>query len=477
MSWGRSFFLVALLGAAAALLALGLDTSASGSVGPGTVAVRARFGESRTELRLPPLGQISAPTHWSPVTLQAQVEQVDVDRLQTLLNADEPGDRLRQEVAADLEPLLRLFALHALLASAIVGGLVGALFRRRRWTHGLVGATSGLLTVGLVLGGAWWSYDADAFAEARFEGPLERAPALLATVRRHVDGFDDVRQRMEVLGGQVAELYAAAGTGGVVSTTDDEVRILHVSDIHSNPLGLEVTKQLAERFRVDAVLDTGDVTSFGLPVEARLGELIGQIPTRYILVPGNHDSDENRASLDQVENVELLDGEVTDVRGVRILGIGDPTFTATNQTDSREAAALKRAKRPEVADAVFEASPDVLAVHDPSQAVGAYGKVPLVVAGHVHQRATTRQGQTLVLTVGSTGATGLGSFMVESDRSYEAEILRFVNRRLVSVDRIGFSGVGGGFKVERSLLPQIGDRPQVARADDIELPGREPLAP
>ena len=45
--------------------------------------------------------------------------------------------------------------------------------------------------------------------------------------------------------------------------------ILHISGIHSNPLGLEVARQLAASFRVDAVLDTGDLTSFGLPVEAR----------------------------------------------------------------------------------------------------------------------------------------------------------------------------------------------------------------
>lgn len=466
--WGRSFVLVALLGAAAALASLGLDTGASGSVGPGQVAVGARFGSGRTEIRLPPLGQISAATHWSPVTMEAQVEQVDVDRLQRLLGADAPGDLLRKEVSADLEPLIRTFALQALLTAAAAGGVAGALVRHRRWTHGLIGATSGLVVVGLLLGGAWWSYDAEAFDEARFEGPLERAPALLATVRRHVDGFEDVRQRVEVLGGQVAELYAATSAGTVTDPSDDEVRILHVSDIHSNPLGFEVTRQLADRFDVDAVLDTGDVTSFGLPAESRLGELIGEIPARYLLVPGNHDSEENRAALGQVGNVELLDGDVAEVKGVRILGVGDPTFTATNETDPREAAAVKRAARPQVAEAVIRAAADVLAVHDPSQAVGAYGHVPLVVAGHVHQRGTTRQGQTLVLTVGSTGATGLGSFMVESNRSYEAEVLRFVDRRLVSVDRISFSGVDGGFKVERSLMPQVDGRPEVARGQGTD---------
>lgn len=460
-----SWFLIALLGAAAGVFALSLQPAARGSVGPGNVAVRAHFGAARTELQLPPLGQISASTHVSPVTLEAQVDQVDVDRLQTLLGEDEPEDRLRAEVARDLEPLLRSFGLHALLTAALAGALVGSLVPRRRWPHALVGLAGGVAAVGLLLGLAWRGYDADAFGErARFEGPIERAPALLATVRQHVDGFDDVRRRVEVLGDQVAELYAvASGAGAAVSAGgEDEVRILHVSDIHSNPLGLEVTRELAERFRVAAVLDTGDLTSFGLPVETRLGELVAQIPVPYLFVPGNHDSFANRRTIGQVDNVKLLDDEVVDVGGVRILGIADPAFTASNELDSDEAAALKRSRAPQVRAAVEAKLPDIVAVHDPILAEGALGRVPVVVAGHIHERTATRRSGTLVLTVGSTGSTGLGSFTVETDRSYEAQVLRFVGGRLVAVDRVELRGVGGGFRVERELVPPDGVRPEVA---------------
>jgi predicted phosphodiesterase len=472
---GISFLLVGLLGAAVAVLALQIDAEAKGEVGPGRVAVRARFGEPRTELRLPPLGQVSAATHGSPITLEAAVDEVDVDRLQDLLAGDDPGDRLRHEVSADLEPLLRAFALRALLAAAAAGALAGALVPRRRWTHAVAGSVGGVMAVAALLGVAWRGYDAEAFGEARFEGPLERAPALFATVRRHVDGYDDVRRRVEALGDQVAELYAVASTTGphpgdpgisVLADEAGEVRILHVSDIHSNPLGLEVTRQLAERFAVDAVLDTGDLTSFGLPIEGRLGDLIENIPVPYLFVPGNHDSPRNREALDGVENVELVDDRVVEVDGVRILGIADPTFTATNETDSDEATATKRSAAAAVAAAVTEHEPDVLAVHDPVLGQGAWGKVPLIVAGHTHQRASVRHDGTLVLTVGSTGSTGLGSFLVDTKKSYEAEVLRFVAGDLVSIDRVELRGVDGGFRVERQLIrPPV--RPQVAgRVED-----------
>ena len=467
---GLFYFLVGLLGAVAAVLALQLDAETTGEVGPGRVAVRARFGEPRTELRLPPLGQVSASTHWSPITLEAAVDEVDVDRLQRLLAGDDPGDRLRDEVSADLEPLLRAFAVRALLAAAIAGALAGALVPRRRWTHAVAGMVGGTVAVAILLGGAWRGYDADAFGEARFEGPLERAPALFATVRRHVDGYDDVRRRVEVLGDQVAELYAVASTAGpspdsgevsALADVGDEVRLLHVSDIHSNPLGLEVTRQLAERFAVDAVLDTGDLTSFGFPIEGRLGELIEKIPVPYLFVPGNHDSPGNRKALDAVKNVELVDDRVIDINGVRILGIADPTFTAANQIDTAEARAVKREAAPAVTAAVAIHDPDVLAVHDPLMGQGAWGRVPLIVAGHTHQRASARHGGTLVLTVGSTGSTGLGSLLVDTKKSYEAEVLRFVDGDLVSIDRVELRGVDGGFRVERQLI-QPQSRPLVA---------------
>src|SRR5207237_6722012 len=112
--------------------------------------------------KVPPLGRVSASTHRMPVTLQAQVDEVDVDRLQNLLSTDEPGDRLRSEFSADLEPLLRAFALRALLAAAAAGALAGALVPRRRWTHAVAGVVGGIASVGLLLGGAWHGYDADA---------------------------------------------------------------------------------------------------------------------------------------------------------------------------------------------------------------------------------------------------------------------------------------------------------------------------
>jgi len=195
------------------------------------------------------------------------------------------------------------------------------------------------------------------------------------------------------------------------------------------------------------------------------GDLVGTMSVPYLLVPGNHDSGENRRALAGVHNVQLLDGTVAEVEGIRILGVGDPTFTATNQVSTDEAAVIKRAKAPDVAARVDAVHPDVLAVHDPVLGEASEGHVPLIVAGHLHKNEAARKLGTLVLTVGSTGATGLGSFTVDTGSPYEAELLHFVGHDLVAVDRIDLHGVGGAFRVERQVVPPPGEAPELATQD------------
>lgn len=439
------------LGAVAAVASLGVLSPTSGSVGPGRVELKATGAWSgRTRLSLPPLGAISAGTHGAPVALSAEVEQLDLEQLQRVLTAPDPQARLEAEVEKDLRPLLRALVLRTLLLGALVGGLVAALLPGRRLHHLPAGSLGGLLAVAVLLFATWRSYDTAGFAQPRFEGSLERAPGVLRAVGRHVDDLAAVRKRVTTLGRELSSLYETLAAPATPSS--DETRLLHVSDMHLNPLGLEVTRQLAERFDVSAILDTGDLTSFGYPVESRFASLLVDMPVPYVVVPGNHDSADVRRALTEAGNVEVLDG-TTDIGGVRILGVADPTFTADDAVSPEEAAAVKRRAALDVARSLDAERPDVLAVHDPLLAGRARGRVPLVVAGHVHRRGNTLSGGTRVLTVGSTGATGLGTFTVEGGRAYEAEILSFTDGRLTAIDYVSFRGISGSFRVDRVVIP------------------------
>lgn len=434
------------------LIALAPLGRTEAEVGPGRVEVTAGPARSgSTVVELPPLGRLRAATHRAPLELTARVLSIDIDAAQRATRGVDPVAALRQDVEEALPGVLRAFVLRALLAAALAGGLVALALPGRHWWYAAGGAAGGLLAVGSLLVATWAPYDIHAFEEPQLSGELERVPGLLVAAQRNLDGIDQVRDRVEVLSSRLAELYAAS-VGELPGGAPGETAILHVSDLHLNPLGAELVVRLAGDLKVDAVLDTGDVTTFGVPVEARFGSLLEASPVPYLLVPGNHDSTENRRQLAQLRGIRVLDGDVVTVGGVRILGIADPTFTASNAVSTQEANDIKASRTDEVRGQVLAGRPDVLAVHDPAQAADALGVVPVVVAGHIHQRTQRQQDGTWVFTVGSTGATGLGAFTVETQLPYDAEVLRFRDGHLVAVDHISVSGINGAFTLERQLV-------------------------
>ncbi len=307
-----------------------------------------------------------------------------------------------------------------------------------------------------LLASVWVTYRADAFREPRYTGALQEAPAFVGGVRREFGNLDAMRGRLEVLAGQISQLSQVA-TEPLALQDTDEVRILHVSDMHLNPMGVEIARDLANTFAVKAVIDTGDLTSFGLDGEASVGDLIDEFSVPYYFVPGNHDSPSNRAALARHPNVKLLDHTVADVGGVRILGIGDPGFTGLGGITRSEAVGLRHDHAREVAQLTASLQPDVLAVAGLALAEDAVGEVPLVISGDIHKRSEKEAGTTRLLTVGSTGSTGLGSFTKANDQSYEAQILHFVNGRLTVLDYVTVRGPSGAFTVDRVVYDDTGD--------------------
>jgi predicted phosphodiesterase len=439
------------LGAAGSLAALSLVPTADQRVGPATITIGASLGKGATILRIPPFGTVSAPTHGPPLRLVATLTELDPQGVARGLASDEA----RTELVGEMETSLRRAAMRAgfrlALGGLVIGGLIAGLLPGRHVRGVLIGGAGGLIATSLLLFATSRSYDVAAFQEPRFTGTLERAPDLLQAVQKQGTSIAEIRSKYQIGAERLAEIVSLAGAPHE-NPRSGSVAILHVSDVHSNPLGLEFAKQLAERFEVDAVLDTGDLTSFGQPIEARIGELLSGVGRPWLLVPGNHDSPEVRQSMAAVPNVVVLDQRVEQVGGVSILGWGDPTFTPGSLITTAEARKRQYEEAPKVAQRVRETEADVLAVHNADLAADSVGEVPLVLSGHRHKRTQRTRNGTLQLEVGSTGATGLGSFLVESDLAYEAQIVYFRDRRPVAVDYIRFRTLGTDFEIDRRTL-------------------------
>jgi predicted phosphodiesterase len=238
----------------------------------------------------------------------------------------------------------------------------------------------------------------------------------------------------------------------------DTVRVLHISDIHLNVTGFQLAKQLAEQFDVAAVVDTGDMGTWGVPAERRVAGLVGRFQVPYLFVRGNHDSDGMVAAVAANRNARVLDGTSATVAGIRFYGVADPTFTPGRGYDVQRFEQLKLQRSVPVAAAVDAQTPrpDVLLVHDGRLATYARGHVATVLDGHLHQFGTEVVNGTRTLQTGTVGQAGPDGLRATDLPPATAEVLYFsrATHRPVAADRITARPIESSFSVERLLLPE-----------------------
>ena len=461
--------IVAAAAATVAIAALPFSSSTLGRVGPGTMQVSLAAGSSgRTVLELPPLGQVTAATHSAPTAVRLRLEEIDVRAVREL--GDPLGlpdqERLIAAVSDDLPGLFRSMVLRTLLISMVIGAAVGAIAPRRQSTGTVVrrvvaGAVVAPVAVAALAGSSLLGYDTGAFDSPTLSGQLSLVQPYLQDAQGGItESLTLIDQRTRALSERLVELYSSATTNEIAATSGETV-ILHVSDIHLNPIGVSLARELSETFGVDAVLDTGDLTSFGQEPEAATLTELSTFDVPYLFVAGNHDGSGARRRIAEIPGVTAIDKKIFEVAGVRILGIDDPTQTALRTIPRATIQRTYEAQYPLIERLVARDQPDLLAVHNPLQATPVLGEVPAVAAGHRHKFELGRVDGTVVAVVGSSGATGLGSLLVETDEPYSFELLRFVDGELVAVDSLQLRGTNGEFDSRRRLV-----RPEVDLDDD-----------
>lgn len=456
---------------------VGIVPAATGSLGPATVTVRAKPDRPNTVVTVPPLGTISADTHKAPLELDLSFRTIDFERLGPLATTAAGRSELLHQMNDDLHSLVLKSTIRFVLGGLVIGAVVAALVWHRKWPQIAAGAIGGAVGVGALIGLMAATFDPKGFDQPRYSGTLARAPVVIDTLRQTPSVLDSLRTRYETASRRLSDLLV------LVARPDTDPRvdatpILHIGDIHANPLGLEIAHELATAFEVDAVIDTGDLasstidtgslTSLAEPLDRRLTDMIEDIGVPYYFVRGNHDSPQLLSTLRGAENVELFGNEVVEVAGLRVLGWDDPTFTTDSSVGPDDKADEREALAPDVAAAVAAEQPDVLAVHDARLSTASIGAVPVVLAGHTHDRGLEHTDGTVLLTVGTTGATGLKSLTLETDEDYEAQVLYFSSEGdIVAVDYITFRG-SNDFEVERTTLEEV---PSEADEEDPDAEG------
>jgi predicted MPP superfamily phosphohydrolase len=451
----RPVLLACLVGLAGAWLGMALFGRQTVPIGPFRVELDVGFGKGETQLGLPPFGALTADTHLSPLHVSATLKDVGVQRLTDVVNR-EGIDGLVSDVELDAHDGVRTMAWRVLLVATIGGVALAVVVYRSRWRLVVASGLTALLGVALCEVFLLSTFTPEAFAEPTYSGSLALAPQLIGPVREATSRIEDLRAGLEQFVDGTVRAYTTLQPTPLAS---DAIRVLHISDIHASPLGMDFAQEIARGFDVDFVIDTGDLTSFGTPVENLIASEIPAVGRPYVFVRGSHDSIALQAAVAEEPNAVVLDGRAKTIDGLTVYGLGHPAFTPARSVpvDAEDFAALARSVGPRIVQDV-EASPDpveVVAVHDDRMAEDVAGRVPLVISGHFHETTATVRNGTLYLRIGTTGGSGAGIFR-GLDVPFTAEVLYFSKGpepELIAYDVIEQFPESGSLQVRRVNVP------------------------
>jgi predicted MPP superfamily phosphohydrolase len=352
--------------------------------------------QGQTRVVLIPLGEVRARTHLAPVALVATLQEIRIEEVQKLLNSRTRSEDLADNFLKAARADLRQFVFRQLGMAALGALLAPLLIHSKRFRVYIGSSLIGTLCVAAVLGNALTTFNPNAFNSPTYTGALKQAPWVIRFSRDAFTKMEALSTKLRTVASNLNVLYGRIERlPSTLEGGSDTFRILHVSDIHDNVTAMPFIRQVADEFKVQMIVDTGDLTDFGSPPETAIVHDIARMPYPYIFVLGNHDSQAVKTALTQAKNVTLLQGQLVTIQGLTLLGLPNPASARisignVNTTGPGSVSTTQEeldAGRAELLRDVtaLPAPPDVIAIHDPSEAQPLWGRVPLILCGHMHR--------------------------------------------------------------------------------------------
>jgi len=414
-----------------------------------------------TEIVVPPVGTISALTHLPPVKLTLTLESLNINLLERFLQQFKGEQVVVSQISRLISRYLIFFLIRICLL-AFVGGGVGVYFIGRRDRRSLFwGGIAGLLIVCLLVAVTVFSYDIYAFNSPQFTGILEAAPWAFHMVKNVVDKVDKLGMQIQAITDNLYQLFHKIEMLPGATALENGINLLHVSDIHNNPVAFDLLNNVVNTFQVDLVVDTGDITDYGTPLEASLLERVGEFPVPYLFVPGNHDSPAIIETMKTMPNVTVIEEGVVEVSGIRIAGIADPASrsnevnVAVRQVYREYIQRLRRL----AGDSV-----DVIAAHHPTVVEDFVGEAPLLLTGHTHRLDIQEREGSVVSNCGTTGAAGIRGLQGDEEVPYTL-VLFYLKKDPIkgisvqAADLVSVFQLSSGFSLERRVFIAPPDEP------------------
>lgn len=412
----------------------------------------AMIGETR--IAFTPLGELHARTHRAPLALQAALQSISLDGLKDFIEHPPARKALEQEFVRTSRRVLRDFALWQ-IALAAIGGLAAPLLLRvrpARWW--IASALAAGIFASMMLWRAEATFDPKAFEHPSYTGSLRQADWIIAMAKEAFGKAEALSVKLRRVADNLNTLYGRINQIPGLAADVDTIRVLHISDIHNNPAASGFVLELADKMQVDLVIDTGDLTDLGLPVETELSRALTSLKVPYLFLAGNHDSQATVAAVRRIPRAVILDGAPVKAAGLVVLGAPDPS--------SRRAAAgsvdTSPAELQSAGDALLRTflamrqPPDIVCVHNPVMAEALVGKARLILCGHVHRAYIVQRDGTILCNAGTTGAAGVRYFEDHRGVPLTAEVLAFARHpqpHLIFVDQVALNGDLGSYSITR----------------------------
>lgn len=414
---------------------------------------------AQTRIVLPPVGQIGAPTHWLPIRLSLELRSVDLALLKTLVfSPSVNSDYVIEQMQASAQQILLFFA------AKLVGlGIAGSVFflylsGTRKLRSLLRGGLSGAVVVLFLIFLLYGTYDMKGFERLEYEGMIEAAPWVLNLAWEAFGQVEELGERVQVLASNLYSLLQQVENLGPLGLVQADVLVLHVSDIHNNPVAYNFAKQVVNSFPVDFIMDTGDITDWGTALEVEIMSRITELKLPYLFVTGNHDSPEVLRRLSTISNAVLITLEEQTIQGLRIAGTGDLVADTYLATPASPAELETYAQELNATWAQVENRPDIFMVHNHRVAEALEPDLfPVVAYGHTHLWGLHERGSTVYSNAGTTGAAGIRGFQGREPLPYSLSLLYFSrdeeqHLRLEAVDGVHVTGLGTSFSLHRTFI-------------------------
>jgi predicted phosphodiesterase len=419
------------------------------------VSIQPSLRGGYTELELPPLAVFRANTHATPLMLSIKLENIDPQLMLSMFNKKNSTDLLNT-VTVSLRSTAVTLAIKSLILSAAGGAFGVFLWHRKPGYYHLQGALAATMTIGLLMAGTYFTYDTGKFKNPEIDGALKATPWLISLTGKFPDKMDKLSNKMELIAENVSQLFNRLNQlQPSIGNDESVVKVLQVSDVHNNPAALSFIRRIALLFRVDLIIDTGDITDYGTPLEGLILDRLAGLKAPYLFVPGNHDSPVTIKKMGSIPGVTVLNGSVLTVKGLRIMGVPDPS----SKTGDIEPPPLEAIPgyAGEIEKSLIE-QPDILALHNQRIARLLAGKAPVIMYGHDHRLAVEEKAGSILIDSGSAGASGLRT--LQGDKTPYSVVIQYYSpvggkMKLVDVDTITVTNIGSSFQVDRRFFNSL----------------------